>query len=98
MEEIKNAKQESGAQGSTTMYKIVVKKGNNAVDAGEVCPYCGSKDTVMLDDFLDETSNVVSEAWLCSAPQCYAGGFSREVKLDKNGKIVSSRTFAGKPV
>ncbi len=98
MEKIKNVEQESGAQGSTTMYKVVVKKGNNAVDAGEVCPYCGSKDTVMLDDFLDEKSNVVSEAWLCSAPQCYTGGFSREVKLDKNGKIVYSRTFAGKPV
>ena len=98
MEKIKNVEQESSAQCSTTMYKIVVKKGNNAVDSGEVCPYCGSKDTVMLDDFLDETSNVVFEAWLCSAPQCYAGGFSREVKLDKNGKIVSSRTFAGKPV
>ena len=97
MQEINNARQERSAQDST-MYKVVVKKGNNAVDAGEVCPYCGSKDTVMLDDFLDETSNVVSEAWLCSASQCYAGGFSREVKLDKNGKIVSSRTFAGKPV
>ncbi len=98
MEKIKNAGQESSARSDPTMNEVVVKKGNNAVDAGEVCPYCGSKDTVMMDDFLDETSNVVSEAWLCSAPQCYAGGFSREVKLDKNGKIVSSRTFAGKPV
>ena len=98
MQEIKNAKQESSARSDPTMNEVVVKKGNNAVDAGEVCPYCGSKDTVMLDDFLDETRNTVTEAWLCSAPQCYAGGFSREVKLDKNGKIVSSRTFAGKPV
>jgi len=97
MEKIKNIEQESGAQGSTTMYKVVVKKRNNAVDAGEVCPYCGSKDTVMLDDFLDESSNVVSEAWVCGADGCHAG-FLREVKLDKNGKIVSSRTFAGKPV
>ena len=97
MEKINNVEQESGAQGSTTMYKVVVKKGNNAVDAGEVCPYCGSKDTVMLDDFLDETRNTVSEAWLCGADGCHAG-FLREVKLDKNGKIVSSRTFAGKPV
>ncbi len=97
MEKIKNVEQESGAQSSTTMYKVAVKKGNNAVDAGEVCPYCGSKDTVMLDDFLDETSNVVSEAWGCGADGCHAG-FLREVKLDKNGKIVSSRAFAGKPV
>ncbi len=98
MEKIKNAGQESSARSSPTMNEVVVNKGNNAVDAGEVCPYCGSKDTVMLDDFLDEKNNVVSEAWLCSAPQCYTGGFSREVKLDKNGKIVSSRAFAGKPV
>ena len=96
MEKIKNAGQESSARSDPTMNEVVVKKGNNAVDAGEVCPYCGSKDTVMLDDFLDETSNVVSEAWLCGADGCHAG-FLREVKLDKNGKIVSSKTFAGKP-
>jgi hypothetical protein len=97
MQEIKNAKQESSARSDPTMNEVVVKKGNNAVDAGEVCPYCGSKDTAMLDDYLDESSNVVSEAWGCGADGCHAG-FLREVKLDKNGRVISSRTFAGKPV
>jgi len=93
MQEIKNARQESSVQSDPTMYKIVVKKGNNAVDFGEVCPYCGSKDTAMLDDYLDESSNVVSEAWGGGADGCHAG-FLREVKLDKNGKILWSKTFA----
>jgi len=79
MKEIKKAKQESSAQSSS---EIVVKKGNNAEESGEVCPYCGSKDTVLLDDFVDEETKVASEAWQCGA--C-GSTFLRKAKLDKDG-------------
>ena len=82
MKEIKKAKQESSAQSSC---EIVVKKGNNAVDIGEICPYCGSEDTAMLDDFVDEETNAASEAWQCGA--C-GSTFGREAKLDKDGRTI----------
>jgi hypothetical protein len=92
MEKIKNAVQESSAQSNITIYKIVAKESNNAEDFGEVCPYCGNKDTAMLNDAFDEKTNVITEAWVCYSPGCI--GFCREVKLDENGKIVWSKTFA----
>ena len=76
MQEIKKAKQESSAQSDSTMYKLIAKKGNKAEDFGEVCPYCGNKDTAMLDGALDEKTNVITEAWVCYSPQCK--GFGRE--------------------
>jgi len=76
--------------------KIVVKKGNNAKETGDVCPYCGSKDTVLLDDYVDEKNEIASEAWQCGA--CHAT-FLREVKLDKDGRtILYSETHAGRHV
>jgi len=93
MQEINNAKQESSAQSSC---KIVVKKGNNAEETGEVCPYCDSKDTVLLEDYVDEKNKTASEAWQCGA--CHAT-FLREVKLDKDGRtILYSETHAGRYV
>ena len=86
MEKIKNAKQESGAQSDPTMYKLMVKKGNNAVDFGEVCPYCGNKDTVMLDDALDKETNILTEAWACYSHQCE--GFSRELFRPLTSRIL----------
>lgn len=91
MQEINNAKQESSAQSSG---KITVKKGNNAKETGEVCPYCGSKDTVLLDDYAEEKNRTAFEAWQCGA--CHAT-FLREVKLDKDGRtILYSETHAGR--
>lgn len=91
MKEIKKAKQESSAQSSC---EIVVKKGNNAVDIGEICPYCGSEDTMLLDDFVDEKTSVASEAWQCDA--C-GSTFLRTAKLDKDGRtILYSETYAGR--
>ena len=90
MAEINSAKQESSA---LNKWKIVVKKGNNAQESGEVCPYCGSKDTDLLDDFVDEKACVASEAWQCGA--CGAT-FHREAKLAEDRRtIISSKTYAG---
>ena len=52
---------------------------------GTICPYCGSEDTMLLDDFVDEETNVVSEAWQCGA--C-GSTFGREAKLDKDGRTI----------
>jgi len=90
MTEINNAKQESSAQSN---WEIVTKKGNNAQDSGEVCPYCGSTDTDLLDDFVDEKACVASEAWQCGA--CGAA-FHREAKLAEDRRtVIASKTYAG---
>jgi len=90
MRKINNARQENKA---AEQLKTIVKKGNAADDEGEICPYCGSTDTALLDGYLDKLANTTCEAWSCGA--C-GSCFRRDAKLDKDGKtVISSKTFAG---
>jgi len=90
MRKINNARQENNA---AEQFKTIVKKGNAAEDEGEICPYCGSTDTALLDGFVDKLANTTCEAWLCGA--C-GSSFRRDAKLGEDGKtVISSKTFAG---
>jgi len=90
MQEINNAGQENKA---AEQFKAIVKQGNAADQEGEICPYCSSTDTALLDDRLDELTNTAYEAWLCGT--C-GRSFRRDAKLGRDGKtVISSRTFAG---
>jgi len=90
MRKINNARQENNA---AEQFKTIVKKGNAADDEGEICPYCGSTDTALLDGFVDKLANTTCEAWSCGA--C-GSCFRRDAKLSEDGKtVISSKTFAG---